>query len=99
MANFYGTVQGNRGAASRLGHRDLRVTAQSYEGNIIVELIKTEEGDKVSLSVQSHYTDTGTYKATLLYHGFIKDLLSMEARTAQMHALGVQKFTEGHFND
>jgi hypothetical protein len=38
MAKFLGRVQGRRGAATRLGDRDLTVTAASWEGAIVVEL-------------------------------------------------------------
>lgn len=92
MAHFYGTVHGARGPTSRLGHHDLEVTAQSYEGDILVHLERTPEGDKVLLTVREH----GHSGGTTLYCGFIKDLLDMEKRAAMMHALGVQKFMEAH---
>jgi hypothetical protein len=40
MAMFYGTVQGARGEATRLGHSvtGLRTSAQSYDGSIIVNI-------------------------------------------------------------
>ena len=40
MARFFGTVQGGRGKATRLGHAStgLYVSAQSHDGSIIVVL-------------------------------------------------------------
>lgn len=40
MAAFYGTVEGNRGAASRTSGRDtgISTTAQSYDGSVNVWL-------------------------------------------------------------
>jgi len=95
MAHFYGTIQGASNAVSRIGHSCLKVTAQSYEGDIVIDLIQGLEGDKVEIYVREHDHSQGT----LLYSGFIKDLLDMEKRAAQMHALGVQKFTEGCSNE
>lgn len=91
MAHFYGTVQGARGPTSRLGHHELYVTAQSFEGDIIVVLQRTDAGDMMELRVRTH----GHSSSECLYRGFVKDLLDMEYRAAQMHALGVQKFIEG----
>ena len=47
------------------------------------------------LQVRHHHAG-GAGASTLLYCGLIKDLLNMEKRAAMMHALGVQKFMEGH---
>jgi len=91
MAHFYGTVHGARGTTTCSGHNDLLVTAQSFEGDILINLVRTEEGDKVELVVHEH----GHSHLTQLYFGFIKDLLDMEKRAAQMHALGLHKFVEG----
>lgn len=40
MAAFYGTVEGNRGTASRTGSKDsgISTTAQSYDGSVNVWL-------------------------------------------------------------
>ena len=47
MAHFYGTLDGNRGTASRLGTRGsgLRTTAASWEGSVRVCLHHDEETD------------------------------------------------------
>lgn len=95
MPRFYGTIQGAHGPVSCLGHSGLLVTAQSFEGDILISLVKTNEGDKVKLAIRDH----GHGPPTQLYFGFIRDLLDMEKRSAMMHALGVQKFLEGSKGD
>ena len=44
MATFFGTIQGERGQATRLGHGHIKATAQSYEGSVVVELFKANDG-------------------------------------------------------
>jgi len=48
MAHFYGTLQGARGAASRLGHKSsgIRTCAASWSGAIRVEVYYNEETGK-----------------------------------------------------
>ena len=45
MAHFYGTLQGSRGEASRLGtaRSGLRTVAASWQGSVRVELYHSEE--------------------------------------------------------
>jgi hypothetical protein len=47
MAHFYGTLQGNRGSASRLGTKasGLVVTAQSWSGSVTVSLWQDDQGN------------------------------------------------------
>jgi len=73
MANFYGTVQGGRGKATRLGHNYLDVTAQSYEGSVIVRLFELDGTQHASIRVGAGSTGQGTYS---LYSGPIKGLFS-----------------------
>jgi hypothetical protein len=46
MAHFYGTIQGARGQASRLGHKatGLRAVAASYSGAVDVQLYVNSAG-------------------------------------------------------
>jgi hypothetical protein len=93
MAHFYGTVSGSgQTAATRCGHQELFVTAQSFQGDLVIRLVKMDDVDHVWITVRKH-EHAATH--TLLYSGPIADLLSMEKRAAQMHLLGVQKFMEG----
>ena len=73
MAKFYGTVQGGRGKATRLGHNDLRVSAQSYSGSVIVQLYQQDDEDKCRIMVGNGST---AVCALVLYEGPIKRLFS-----------------------
>ena len=52
MARFYGTVQGGRGEASRLGHATcgLNVRARSWNGEVCVRLYAKGDVDYVRIS-------------------------------------------------
>jgi len=75
MARFFGTVQGGRGKATRLGHADLHVTAQSYSGSIIVNLHQSDQNgnDYCTISVAEGSASGGGHT---LYSGPLKDLFS-----------------------
>lgn len=45
MARFYGQVQGARGPASRLGHKDLEVVAASWGGAVRTTLFTRGKED------------------------------------------------------
>ena len=73
MARFYGTVKGGRGEASRLGHSStgLRVSAQSYSGDVAVLMFVSSTGiDCVDISVHHHDGGAGI----TLYRGPVADL-------------------------
>lgn len=88
MARFYGTVQGGRGQASRLGHAStgLRVSAQSHSGDIDVQFyVRLEdETDMVRIKVKEH---GGGYLGKVLYNGPVADLLDRDARSTMITAL------------
>ena len=67
MSKFYGSVQGNRGAATRGGHNIIKTSAQSYDGSVITELTYEEETLMVRVS-----TDEGSssYGSTIFYGTF-----------------------------
>ena len=75
MARFYGTVQGARGEATRLGHANtgLYVTAQSYSGDIVVELYAVGDNDYCRITARNHVGKA--YQHTALYDGPITTLL------------------------
>lgn len=69
MARFYGTIQGARGPASRLGHKNsgLEVTAQSYNGDVCVFLGVTEnDEDNAAICIRDHSSRTTDI---VLYNG------------------------------
>ncbi len=49
MAKLYGSIQGNRGAATRMGHSLIKSSVQSYDGSVINYL--SYEGDKLMIEV------------------------------------------------
>lgn len=79
MARFYGTVQGNRGEATRLGHasRGLRVSAQSYSGSIIIRLFDKDGEDWVTIGVAP---SSSRQAAKDLYTGPIEQLVNSSQR-------------------
>jgi hypothetical protein len=86
MARFFGTVQGNRGRAQRLGHAvgGLTVTAQSWNGSVEISLfVDHDDQDCVDISVGAGSTSTGS---KTIYHGPIAALLDQSARKTMMHA-------------
>lgn len=70
MAHFYGTLQGNRGEASRLGSKSagLRTYAASWQGAVSVCLYYDEETgvDMARVSLTKH---RGAGEEVDLYHG------------------------------
>ena len=69
MAHFYGTVQGARGEASRLGHKrdGLRTVAASWSGAIEVAAYQREDGvDCARISFRQHH---GHGTSRLIYDG------------------------------
>jgi hypothetical protein len=77
MAEFYGSVQGAQGEATRLGHTNsgLRTSAQSWDGSIIVNLYKNAVDDVVcvDISIANGSKKNGGHT---LYSGPIKNLFS-----------------------
>lgn len=67
MSKFYGTIQGNRGAATRTGHSKITTAAQSYNGSVITELTYENEVLMVRISVAE---ESSTYGKTIFYGTF-----------------------------
>lgn len=77
MARFYGTVQGGRGQASRLGHgtTGLTVKAMSHSGDLVVELFDADGEDHCEIRVRRHHSMANGH---LLYRGPIAALLDVD---------------------
>jgi hypothetical protein len=71
MARFFGTVQGGRGKATRLGHKEMYVTAQSYSGSVIVAMFTENGEDYVSIGLGNGSTGGSNFS---LYSGPVKNL-------------------------
>ena len=93
MARFRGTVNGGRGTASRLGHatHGLEVLAQSYSGDIRVQLYTQGDEDYVSISVQDH---GGWKPCQIIYTGPISKLLTQSGRKTLVTELAKEFLTE-----
>lgn len=91
MARFYGTVQGGRGEATRLGHATsgLHVTAQSYSGDICVNLNDVDGEDWVWIAVKDH----GPAPTKQIYCGPVRKLVDDDARATMLRALVSEQLT------
>lgn len=72
MAKFYGSVQGDKGVATRCGHSRIKTSAQSYDGSVIVEMNYNDDKLMVCVSassISSSYGDT-------LFYGTFEEFVS-----------------------
>ncbi len=74
MAHFRGIVAGSRGETSRLGHAGtgLTVEAQSWEGKVVVSLLRDGEGRDIAIVTMEPHHGAGTYR--ILYQGPISGI-------------------------
>ena len=79
MAKFYGTLQGNRGEATRCGSNGIRTSAQSYDGSVIVNLFYNNEGELfVRIETSDRSATYGDYKGEI-YRGTFKEFKELLA--------------------
>ena len=78
MAHFYGTLKGNRGAASRLGTKasDMTTTCQSWEGSVTVCMWHDEAEDRNWVELQTHVGSRSGGQTIFL--GPLSDLLTLK---------------------
>ena len=71
MSAFYGTVHGNaKTEATRRGHKDIKVSAQSWNGSVITRLYYNGDDLNVELQISDDSSTTGyTY-----FNGTIEEL-------------------------
>lgn len=85
MAHFRGTVQGNRGDASRLSGKEkgIRVEAQSWQGKVVVVLYHDEQHDtdRANVRLEPH---SGAGRSTLLYDGPVAGLDDIKPAETQV---------------
>jgi hypothetical protein len=67
MSKFYGSIQGNRGAATRGGHSIIKSTVQSYDGSIINYLSYDDDKLMVEVCVSN---DSSNYGSRIFYGTF-----------------------------
>ncbi len=81
MSEFYGSIQGNRGMATRCGTASsgIHVSAQSWAGSVVVHLSKDDEGNVIAHIYVAEGSSRGGEK--LLYRGKMSDLLEQDQNT------------------
>lgn len=75
MSKFYGTVQGNRGEATRGGSKNsgIKATAQSWEGSVSVLLFN--ENEEIRCNIIAGKGSTSDPSGVIVYTGTLADLL------------------------
>ena len=73
MAAFFGQVNGGRGTATRIGHRSIRTSAQSYNGSVQTELTYNNE-DKLMIRVDT--SDCSSYYGSTVFYGTFEEFVS-----------------------
>ena len=73
MAKFYGQINGGRGTATRVGHRNIRTAAQSYDGSVITELTYNNEG---KLMVRVDTSDCSSYYGSMTFYGTFEEFVA-----------------------
>ena len=65
MAKFYGTLQGNRGMATRCGNTSISASVQSWAGSVITQL-SYDKDDNLMISVNCD-SGSSAYGAPIFY--------------------------------
>lgn len=99
MTAFYGTVAGQRGEATRLGHSSIQVCAASWHGAIRVTLQKGHT-DKDPQCIVSLVPWKGVGDSRLIYNGPLKDIGREDTslRCSAIDAAMVAGYTVHPFN-
>ena len=79
MGTFYGTIQGNRGEATRMGSKSsgFRASAQSYDGSVITELSYRDNEDTKdeTLVISINLSDSSSsYYGKNYFYGTLEQL-------------------------
>lgn len=75
MSKLYGSIQGNRGAATRCGHSHIKASVQSYDGSVITELSYNHE-DKLMVEVSVAKDESTSYRGTRLFYGTLDEFIA-----------------------
>jgi hypothetical protein len=67
MARFYGSVQGSRGEATRLGHRNMVTRCASWSGAVRCDAYDRDGNDYVRIQFISWPRQDGSFR--LIYDG------------------------------
>lgn len=72
MAKFYGSIQGDKGAATRMGHSSIRSSVQSYNGSLISYM--SYVGDKLMLELC--VSDGSSATGRTIFYGVFEEFVS-----------------------
>lgn len=73
MAKFMGTVRGERGEATRLGHGSMTVVAASWKGAVECHMYADERSGEIRVNIRTKpWHGTGEHK--LIFDGRLSDL-------------------------
>jgi hypothetical protein len=72
MSKFYGSVQGNRGAATRGGYSLIKTSAQSYDGSVITYLSYDED----KLMVEVCVSDRSSSYGSRIFYGTFEEFVN-----------------------
>jgi hypothetical protein len=75
MSKLYGSIQGDRGAATRCGHHRIKAAAQSYDGSVITELSYNDEG-QLLVDVSVAKDESTAYRGTRLFYGTLDEFIA-----------------------
>lgn len=79
MSTFYGTIEGQRGPATRCGSRSsgIRAAAQSWDGSVIVNLNYTERDGEDILMVGINTSDGSSAYGHNIWHGSYEEFVEL----------------------
>lgn len=72
MSRLYGAIQGSRGPATRCGTDEIKVSAQSWEGSVIVRM--TEAKNEAEPTVRVEISDGSSTYGDTVFRGTIAEL-------------------------
>jgi hypothetical protein len=75
MAKLYGSIQGNRGAATRMGHSLIKSSVQSYDGSVINYMSYDDDKLMVEVCVSK---ESSSYGRRIFYGTFEEFINKLE---------------------
>jgi hypothetical protein len=72
MSKLYGSIQGNRGAATRMGHSLIKSSVQSYDGSVITYM----SYDKDQLMVEVCVSNESSAYGRRIFYGTFDEFIS-----------------------
>ena len=76
MSKLYGSIQGNRGAATRMGHSSIKSSVQSYDGSVITYMSYDDDKLMVEICVAD---ESSAYGRRIFYGTFEEYIAKLQA--------------------